>query len=140
MPPIRKTKIREEITAKIQSRLQGATKKYADKILMPQRYLAKSPSINRTAVTIEYSSLAEALKAVETNTDSIAELLELITSASEPTEISMTYLRWLSENPSEEGHEADAQLLQDALSCMGYEVAEINKAPSAQELTMSAAA
>ena len=52
MPPIRKTKIREEITAKIQSRLQGATKKYADKILMPQRYLAKSPSINRTAVIL----------------------------------------------------------------------------------------
>ena len=50
MPPIRKTKIREEITAKIQSRLQGATKKYADKILMPQRYLAKPPSINRTRV------------------------------------------------------------------------------------------
>jgi len=49
-PPIGKTEIGEEVTARIPNRLQIDTKKYTPKTLMPQRYSEKLPSTNRTAV------------------------------------------------------------------------------------------
>jgi integrase/recombinase XerD len=47
---LEKTKIGEEVTARIPNRLQGDTKKNTQKPLILQAFLAKSPALNRTAV------------------------------------------------------------------------------------------
>jgi hypothetical protein len=49
-PPIKKTKIGEDVTAKILGRVQIDTKKNTSETLILQRYFEIIPSVNRTAV------------------------------------------------------------------------------------------
>ena len=52
--PDEKTKIGEDVTAKILDRVQIDTKKNSSETLILQRYFEIIPSVNRTAVTFPW--------------------------------------------------------------------------------------